>query len=112
MRSESNTNRGLDTMKTEYQQEALNRARGNNSMLNYQTIITGFSARGIPTSEIIPRENVLTYGAWQAINRQVRKGEKGVKVVSWIKTIDKTGAETMRPTSATVFHISQTEVKK
>jgi len=54
----------------------------------------------------------LTYGAWQAINRQVRKGEKGVKVVSWIKTTDKSGLEVMRPTSATVFHITQTEVKK
>jgi len=99
-------------MKTEYQQEALNRARGNNSMLNYQTIIAGFMAKGIPPSEIIPRENVLTYNAWQAINRQVRKGEKGVKVVSWIKTIDKNGLEVMRPTSATVFHLSQTEIKR
>ena len=99
-------------MKSEYQQEALQRARGNNSMLNYETIIRGFMAKGIPSSAIIPRENVLTYGAWQAINRQVRKGEKGVKVVSWIKTIDKNGLEEMRPTSATVFHLSQTEVKK
>jgi hypothetical protein len=99
-------------MKSEYQQEALQRARGNNSMLNYETIIRGFIAKGIPSSAIIPRENVLTYGAWQAINRQVKKGEKGVKVISWIKTTDKTGAETMRPTSATVFHVSQTEIKK
>jgi antirestriction protein ArdC len=99
-------------MKTEYQQEALTRARSGNSALNYQTIITGFVAKGIPSSAIIPRENVLTYGAWQAINRQVRKGEKGVKVVSWIKTIDKAGLEVMRPTSATVFHVSQTEIKK
>jgi antirestriction protein ArdC len=99
-------------MKSEYQQEALQRARGNNSMLNYETIIRGFMAKGIPSSAIIPRENVLTYGAWQAIGRQVRKGEKGVKVVSWIKTIDKNGLEVMRPTSATVFHLSQTEVKK
>ena len=99
-------------MKTEYQQEALQRARGNNSMLNYQTIITGFIAKGIPSSAIIPRENVLTYGAWQAIGRQVRKGEKGIKVVSWIKTTDKNGIESTRPTSATVFHVSQTEIKK
>lgn len=99
-------------MKTEHQQDALLRARSGNSALNYQAILSGFMAKGIPSSEIIPRENVLTYNAWQAINRQVRKGEKGVKVVSWIKIIDKTGAETMRPTSATVFHLSQTEVKK
>jgi antirestriction protein ArdC len=99
-------------MKTEHQQDALLRARSGNSALNYQAIITGFIAKGIPSSAIIPRENVLTYGAWQAINRQVRKGEKGVKVVSWIKTTDKNGLEVMRPTSATVFHITQTEVKK
>jgi len=99
-------------MKTEYQQDALMRARSGNSALNYQAIITGFIAKGIPSSAIIPRENVLTYGAWQAINRQVRKGEKGVKVVSWIKTTDKSGLEVMRPTSATVFHITQTEIKK
>ena len=99
-------------MKTEHQQDALMRARSGNSALNYQAIITGFIAKGIPSSAIIPRENVLTYGAWQAINRQVRKGEKGVKVVSWIKTTDKSGLEVMRPTSATVFHITQTEIKK
>jgi antirestriction protein ArdC len=99
-------------MKTEHQQDALMRARSGNSALNYQAIIAGFIAKGIPSSAIIPRENVLTYGAWQAINRQVRKGEKGVKVVSWIKTTDKSGLEVMRPTSATVFHITQTEVKK
>jgi len=99
-------------MKTEHQIEALERARSGNSALNYQAILSGFMAKGIPSSEIIPRENVLTYNAWQAINRQVRKGEKGVKVVSWIKTTDKNGLEVMRPTSATVFHLSQTEVKK
>ena len=98
-------------MKTEHQIEALERARSGNSALNYQAILSGFMAKGIPSSEIIPRENVLTYNAWQAINRQVRKGEKGVKVVSWIRTTDKNGLEVMRPTSATVFHLSQTEAK-
>jgi antirestriction protein ArdC len=99
-------------MKTEHQQEALTRARSGNSAMNYQAILAGFTARGIPTGDIIPRENVLTYNAWQAINRQVKKGEKGVKVISWIKTTDKSGLEITRPTSATVFHISQTEAKK
>jgi antirestriction protein ArdC len=99
-------------MKTEHQQDALNRARSGNSMLNYQAILAGFTAKGIPAADIIPRENVLTYNAWQAIGRQVKKGEKGIKVISWIKTTDKTGAESMRPISATVFHISQTEESK
>ena len=74
-------------------QEALSRARGNTSGLNYQTIFAGFMARGIPSSEIIPRENVLTYKAWQAIGRQVKKGEKGVRVTTWIRYTDKTGQE-------------------
>jgi hypothetical protein len=99
-------------MKTEHQQEALIRARSGSSAMNYQAILAGFTARGIPTGDIIPRENVLTYNAWQAINRQVKKGEKGVKVVSWIKTTDKHGGEVIRPAAATVFHISQTEAKK
>ena len=90
-------------------QEALSRARGNTSGLNYQTIFTGFMARGIPSSEIIPRENVLTYKAWQAIGRQVKKGEKGVRVTTWIRYTDKTGQEVVKPQSAYVFHISQTE---
>lgn len=96
-------------MKTEYQQESLQRARSGNSMLNYQAILAGFTSRGIPSGDIIPRENVLTYNAWKALGRQVKKGEKGIKVISWIKMTDKTGSETMRPTSATVFHISQTQ---
>jgi len=96
-------------MKAEYQQEALQRAKSGNSALNYQAILAGFTSRGIPSDEIVPRENVLTYNAWKAIGRQVKKGEKGIKVVSWIKMTDKTGGETMRPTSATVFHISQTQ---
>ena len=55
-------------------QEALSRARGGMSLVNYATIIREFGARGIPESEIIPRENVLTYAAWQALGRQVCKG--------------------------------------
>jgi antirestriction protein ArdC len=98
-------------MKTEQQQDALNRARTGNSMLNYQAILAGFTAKGIPAADIIPRENVLTYDAWQAIGRQVKKGEKGIKVISWKKMIDKTGTEKIRPAPATVFHITQTEGK-
>jgi antirestriction protein ArdC len=96
-------------MKTEQQQDALIRARTGNSMLNYQAILAGFTAKGIPAADIVPRENVLTYNAWQAIGRQVKKGEKGIKVISWVKMTSKAGAESIRPTSATVFHISQTQ---
>ena len=100
-------------MKAEYQQDALNRARGNTSSLNYDAIYRGMTAKGIPSSEIIPRENVLTLPAWNALGRKVKKGETGVKVTSWIKYTDKkTGLEAIRPTSGTVFHITQTEEYK
>ena len=99
-------------MKTEYQQDALNRARGNTSALNYDAIYRGMTAKGIPSGEIIPRENVLTLPAWNALNRKVKKGETGVKVTSWIRYTDKLGQEQVRPTSGTVFHITQTEEYK
>jgi len=100
-------------MKTEYQQDALNRARGNTSALNYDAIYRGMISKGIPSSEIIPRENVLTLPAWNALGRKVKKGETGVKVTSWIKYTDKkTGLEAIRPTTGAVFHITQTELYK
>jgi hypothetical protein len=108
----SNTNRGLDTMKTEYQLEALSRARGNTSALNYDAIYRGMTAKGIPAADIIPRENVLTLPAWNALGRKVKKGETGVRVTSWIRYTDKLGQEQVRPTSGTVFHITQTEEYK
>jgi len=100
-------------MKTEYQLEALSRARGNTSALNYDAIYRGMISKGIPSSEIIPRENVLTLPAWNALGRKVKKGETGVKITTWIRYTDKkTGLEAIRPTTGTVFHITQTELFK
>ena len=103
---------------TEIQKESLNRAVGGNSFSNYSTIYAGFEAKGIPESQIKPRENIFTYHAWRAIGRQVRKGEKGVKIgtyQSYSKTVkNDDGTEKVvsgsRPTSTTVFHISQTDL--
>jgi hypothetical protein len=101
----------------EARQEALGRAVGGQSMTNYPVIIRGFIARGIPESETLPRENVFTYDAWLAQGRQVRKGEHGIKVLTFI-TCAKEDKETgekkayRRPWSTTVFHISQTEEAK
>lgn len=95
----------------ELNHEALNRAKSNTSTANYTAIIEGFGERGI--KDIRPRENVLTYRAWQAQGRQVRKGEKGVKVTTWIpmgKEDDK-GKRALRPKTTTVFHIDQTDGK-
>jgi len=92
------------------QQEALTRARSSQSLSNFAAIIRGFMAKGLAESEISPRENVFTYNAWKALGRQVKKGEHGVKCLTFIMQRDKrTGREEKRPWSTTVFHVSQTE---
>jgi hypothetical protein len=102
----------------ELQREALTRAVSGQSMTNYAAIIEGFVAKGIPEHEILPRENVFTYEAWRALGRQVRRGEHGVSICTWIpvekKETDPTTHEQktflyVRPWTATVFHISQTD---
>jgi len=89
-------------------QNALSRARSSDSFANYPAILEGFSARGI--TDIRPRENVLTYKAWQALGRQVKKGEKGVPITTWIQ-VEKNGETFPVAKRSTVFHISQTEEK-
>ncbi len=106
------------TAKQEAQgQAALMRARGGSSITNYMAIMAGFGARGI--EDIRPRENVLTYAAWRALGRQVRKGEHGVKVITLIeeeKVVVKDGVTAVktsrRPWTSAVFHISQTDTIK
>ena len=109
----------------EMQQEALSRAIGGQALTNWPAIIHGFAAKGIPESDIRPRENVFTYHAWRALGRQVRRGEHGVKVVTFVpagrdRTVGQDDADTdcerlakrrggSRPWSATVFHVSQTD---
>ena len=106
--------------KQEVQSEALSRARGRQSLTNYPAIFAGFMDRGIPESEILPRENVLTYHAWRAVGRQVRRGEHGVRVCTWIPVpakVDSSTGETLRPAgkrpkTAVIFHVSQTDELK
>jgi antirestriction protein ArdC len=102
----------------EMQREALTRARSGVTLTNYPAIYSGFMSRGIAESDIEPRVNVLTYQAWRAVGRQVRKGEKGVRVITYIETKRtvkdrETGEETervsRRPWTSTVFHVSQTD---
>src|SRR5574341_1449480 len=96
------------------QQEALSRAVNNQTFSNYPAIIQGFLERGIPEGEIRPRENIFTFNAWRALGRTVKRGEKGVKVVTWVPVHskdEKTGEKKVvgkRPWSATVFHVTQT----
>ena len=64
----------------------------------------------IASREIKPRENVFTYNAWQALKRQVRKGESGVKIITWIPCKDKDSENSrMLCKRSTVFHVSQTD---
>jgi hypothetical protein len=111
--------------KEEMQQEALSRAASGQSLTNWPAIFHGFMAKGIPETDIRPRENVFTYHAWRALGRQVRRGEHGVKVTTFVPIDAKTDAAEQkdaengeqakknrrfsRPWSATVFHISQTD---
>jgi len=95
--------------------ESLARARNGQSMANYAAIFEGFAAKGIAASEIEPRVNVLTYNAWRAIGRQVRRGEHGVKVCTFIEVDGKEspdGTESSgyrMPKTTTVFHVTQTD---
>src|SRR3974390_1837585 len=68
------------------QGEALSRAAQGQSLTNWPAIFAGFTAKGIPEADIKPRENVFTYHAWRALGRQVRKGEHGVKAVTFVST--------------------------
>jgi len=100
----------------ESQLESLKRAVQGQSFSNFPAIFQGFAAKGIPEAEIRPRENVFTFEAWKALGRYVRKGEHGVRIVTFIesksKEIDQDTGERKiirRPWTTTVFHISQTE---
>lgn len=102
--------------KTITQQQSLIKAKSGVSMANYPEIFRGFAEKGIPEDQVFPRENVFTYNAWKALNRQVRKGESGVKIVTWVETVKKDDAGNLKPSkfpkSVTVFHISQTDEVK
>lgn len=107
----------MTNAKKEIAQQALNNAVSNTSTANFNAIFEGFAEKGIDVQDIKPRENVFTYNAWRALDRQVRKGEKGVKVVTVVKSNreDKATGDTLESTflrTTTVFHISQTDPVK
>lgn len=79
-------------------EKAQSREFGQNDLL----VMTAFEERGIHAT---PRVDVFTYNAWLAKGRQVKKGEKGVKIFTFIERKD--GSK--QPRSVTVFHVSQTE---
>ena len=97
----------------EMQTEALDRAKHGQSLTNYPAIIRGFMAKGIDESDSRPRVNVFTYRAWLKLERQVRKGERGVRILTYIRgektETDGTKTPWSRPHGATVFHVDQTD---
>lgn len=97
--------------KMEQARTQLRRVVSGQSMANWGPIFDGFTAMGIAEDDIRPRENVFPYNAWKALGRQVRRGEHGVKVTTMIEreNSDGTGEVVKFPTSATVFHVSQTD---
>ena len=105
------------TKREAMQSEALSRAQNGQSFGNWPAILSGFMAKGIDEAEILPRENVFTYNAWKAAGRQVRRGEHGVKIVTYVPMErEKTAADGTvkietgsRPRAATVFHVTQTD---
>lgn len=100
-------------MNTTVQQEALKRATTNHSKANYDTIIQGFIEMGIGEEDILPRENIFTFQAWLAKGRVVKKGERGVRILTFVpmsKELESGEVKNFRrPKTTVVFHISQTE---
>lgn len=90
-----------------YCQEALDRA-SNPSIRNSMIVEMAAQDRGIVDAK--PGENVLTFNAWIAKGRAVRKGEKALcKLVVFFSREGKEGETVKRMTTAAVFHVSQTD---
>lgn len=106
-------------MSANIQAQALTNATSRQSTMNYAAIFEGFTAKGIPADQIVPRENVFTFHAWKALGRSVKKGEHGVRVVTFVPVPGKVDTQTgevkngyRKPHGTTVFHVSQTEPSK
>ena len=99
--------------KAQQQLESLNRAVNGKSFQNEMLAIVEFESAGF--TDVRPRENVFTFNAWKALGRVVKKGEHGVKVVTWIpirtKETDENGEQIVKtiPKTTTLFHVNQTE---
>jgi len=91
---------------------AIERATMGDSLANYPAIYNGLMSKGIPENEIKPRVNVFTLYIWNKLGRKVKKGETGVKIISWREIEDKEGGIYKRAEVSYVFHISQTEPRK
>lgn len=99
------------------EREALQRAEQGSSSKNDAIVVEAFRKRGF--HGVVPRRDALTYHAWRAKDRQVRRGEKGVRIVTWVPigkaeldpVTGEEKARKKRPKYASVFHVSQTDAR-
>ena len=89
-------------------EEALSRAIGTIQSQNDSVVEMHYAAQGIHAT---PRVDVFTSNAWQALGRQVRKGEHGCRLTVWIHPSPSATNKEPKPfpKSTTVFHVSQTD---
>jgi len=98
----------ISTKVAQQAEQSYNRAVSNVSVQNDLIVVQEFKKRGITAT---PRTDVFTYNTWlYKFKRQVRKGEKSVKVRT-IRDEEKNGVKTgkKRPATACLFHLSQTD---
>ena len=98
----------ISTKVAQQAEQSYNRAVSNVSVQNDLIVVQEFKKRGITAT---PRTDVFTYNTWlYKFKRQVRKGEKSVKVRT-IRDEETNGVKTgkKRPATACLFHISQTD---
>lgn len=93
------------------QAEALERTEGFSQ--NDARVMEAFAEQGL---SVTPRLDVLTFKAWLALGRSVRKGEKATTVPIWLPVRDRSGdvktdsdgRPEMRMAYAKLFHFHQT----
>lgn len=98
------------TERAMHAQEALQRAQSSTSIANHHTVYAALAEAGLTG---VPGVDVLTFQAWRATNRMVRKGEKAlcflVTVINGSKKTDDGDVSCRIPRRVAVFHVSQTD---
>lgn len=104
--------------RAELGRESVERAQAGCSPANDARVIEAFAERGIVAT---PRVDVFTYNGWRGLEppRQVKRGQKGVRVTVWIPKDSETDDDKpknrderrkMRAITAVLFHKSQTKL--
>lgn len=94
------------------QRAALERARAPRFGPNLGIVLAECARRGFLDPPPVPGRTVLTFNAWRALGRTVRRGEHGIRIPVVIPTAH--DPETGEPgrriiKTAAVFHVSQTD---